>query len=96
MIQIPHRERPTTTAASCSSTATSSTSALGTVVAAATRPNNAQNKRGLLGKLLRIDPRNRRPRSYTVPHSNPFVGRPGRDEIFSYGLRNPWRFSFDR
>ena len=32
---------------------------------------------------------------YTVPPSNPFVGRPGRDEIYSYGLRNPFRFSFD-
>ena len=60
-------------------------------------PDNAQNKGVLLGKLLRIDPRNPRgPRSYRIPDSNPFVGRPGRDEIFSYGLRNPWRFSFDR
>src|SRR3954470_1884346 len=60
-------------------------------------PDNAQNKRVLLGKLLRIDPRNPRgPRSYRIPHSNPFVGRPGRNEIFSYGLRNPWRFSFDQ
>jgi hypothetical protein len=33
---------------------------------------------------------------YTVPKDNPFVRRPGRDEIWSYGLRNPWRFSFDR
>ena len=32
---------------------------------------------------------------YSVPASNPFVGRPGRDEIYSYGLRNPFRFSFD-
>jgi glucose/arabinose dehydrogenase len=59
-------------------------------------PNNAQNKRVLLGKLLRIDPRPRRGHPYTVPKSNPFVGRPGRDEIYSYGLRNPFRFSFDR
>jgi glucose/arabinose dehydrogenase len=59
-------------------------------------PDNAQNKNVLLGKLLRIDPRNPRGRrSYRIPHSNPFVGRRGRDEIFSYGLRNPWRFSFD-
>ena len=57
---------------------------------------NAQNKDSLLGKLLRIDPRRRHGKPYTVPSSNPFVGRPGRDEIYSYGLRNPYRFSFDR
>ena len=57
-------------------------------------PNNAQNTDVLLGKLLRIDPRRTRAgRPYGVPRSNPFVGRPGRDEIFSYGLRNPYRFS---
>jgi glucose/arabinose dehydrogenase len=59
-------------------------------------PNNAQNKDVLLGKLLRIDPRAAGGRPYTVPASNPFVGKPGRDEIYSYGLRNPFRFSFDR
>jgi glucose/arabinose dehydrogenase len=58
-------------------------------------PNNAQNKDVLLGKLLRIDPRPAGGAPYTVPPSNPFVGRPGRDEIYSYGLRNPFRFSFD-
>ncbi len=58
-------------------------------------PNNAQNRRSLLGKLLRIDPRPSGGRPYSVPDSNPFVGRPGRDEIYSYGLRNPFRFSFD-
>jgi glucose/arabinose dehydrogenase len=58
-------------------------------------PNNAQNKNVLLGKLLRIDPRPAAGRPYTVPSSNPFVGAPGRDEIYSYGLRNPFRFSFD-
>jgi glucose/arabinose dehydrogenase len=57
-------------------------------------PNNAQNTGVLLGKLLRIDPRKTRSgRPYGVPRSNPFVGGPGRDEIFSYGLRNPYRFS---
>jgi hypothetical protein len=59
-------------------------------------PNNAQNKGVLLGKLLRIDPRPSGGRPYSVPAGNPFVGRPGRDEIYSYGLRNPFRFSFDR
>jgi glucose/arabinose dehydrogenase len=58
-------------------------------------PNNAQNKDVLLGKLLRIDPRAGGGRPYSVPADNPFVGRPGRDEIYSYGLRNPFRFSFD-
>jgi glucose/arabinose dehydrogenase len=58
-------------------------------------PNNAQNTESLLGKLLRIDPRPSGGRPYTVPSSNPFVGKPGRDEIYSYGLRNPFRFSFD-
>ena len=69
--------------------------------------NAAQDKRVLLGKILRIDPRQGPPQSegkgrvakgvpYTVPRDNPLVGRPGRDEIFAYGLRNPWRFSFDR
>jgi Glucose / Sorbosone dehydrogenase len=58
-------------------------------------PNNAQDRESLLGKLLRIDPRPRGGRPYTVPADNPFVGRPGRDEIYSYGLRNPFRFSFD-
>jgi hypothetical protein len=58
-------------------------------------PNNAQNKGVLLGKLLRIDPRPSHGRPYTIPPDNPFVGKPGRDEIYSYGLRNPFRFSFD-
>jgi glucose/arabinose dehydrogenase len=58
-------------------------------------PNNAQNEESLLGKLIRIDPRPSNGRAYSVPADNPFVGRPGRDEIYSYGLRNPFRFSFD-
>ena len=50
----------------------------------------------LLGKILRIDPRPAVGRPYRVPADNPFVGRGGaRPEIWSYGLRNPWRFSFD-
>jgi glucose/arabinose dehydrogenase len=58
-------------------------------------PNNAQNRDVLLGKLIRIDPRPSGGMPYTIPSSNPFVDRPGRDEIYSYGLRNPFRFSFD-
>jgi glucose/arabinose dehydrogenase len=58
---------------------------------------NAQNLGTWLGKILRIDPRASGGRPYSVPRSNPFVGRAGaRPEIYSYGLRNPWRFSFDR
>jgi hypothetical protein len=58
---------------------------------------NAQNLRSLLGKLLRIDPRARGGRAYSVPASNPFRARAGAcGEIYAYGLRNPWRFSFDR
>jgi len=55
---------------------------------------NGQDLGTLLGKLLRIDPAAGRP--YSVPGDNPFVGRSGaRPEIWAYGLRNPWRFSFD-
>ncbi len=58
---------------------------------------NAQDLGSLLGKLLRIDPRARGGKPYTVPADNPFVGRSGaRGEVWAYGLRNPWRFSFDR
>lgn len=50
----------------------------------------------LLGKVLRIDPRPGSEPPYAIPPDNPFVGGAGLDEIWSYGLRNPWRFSFDR
>ncbi len=57
--------------------------------------NNAQNLGTLLGKLLRIDVDGGTP--FAIPPTNPFVGNPAaRDEIWAYGLRNPWRFSFDR
>jgi glucose/arabinose dehydrogenase len=55
--------------------------------------NNAQNTSTLLGKMLRLDVRTP---PYTIPAGNPFIGRAGaRPEIWAYGLRNPWRFSFD-
>ena len=58
--------------------------------------NRAQNLESPLGKILRIDPRRSGSSPYRSPASNPFVGRSGRNEIYAYGLRNPWRFSFDR
>ena len=61
-------------------------------------PNgNAQNLDVLLGKILRINPAPSVGLPYTIPSDNPFVGQAGkRGEIWMYGLRNPWRFSFDR
>lgn len=58
--------------------------------------DNAQDIDSLLGKVLRIDPRPGATPAYVVPPDNPFVGTAGADEIWAYGLRNPWRFSFDR
>jgi glucose/arabinose dehydrogenase len=55
-------------------------------------PNNAQNIDVLLGKILRL---NVATLPYTIPAGNPFSGQPGADEIWAYGLRNPWRFAFD-
>jgi glucose/arabinose dehydrogenase len=56
---------------------------------------NAQNLGRMLGKLIRIDPRPGG--GYRIPRSNPFVHRSGAlGEIYAYGLRNPYRFSFDR
>lgn len=78
------------------------------------RPNgilgNGQDRRTLLGKILRIDPLDPDgvgPLTYTTPQGNPFVGQiqdftngaldgPMRGEIYAYGLRNPWRFCFDK
>lgn len=57
---------------------------------------NAQSLDELLGKILRIDPRPTADAPYRIPADNPFATRGGRPEIWSYGLRNPWRFSFDR
>jgi glucose/arabinose dehydrogenase len=59
--------------------------------------NRAQNVDSLLGKMLRINVNGKTStRGYLIPSSNPYVGRAGRNEIWQRGLRNPWRFSFDR
>ena len=61
---------------------------------------NGQNQNTLLGSLLRIDVSgddfpSDSGRNYAIPADNPFVGTSGADEIWAYGLRNPWRFSVD-
>ena len=63
--------------------------------------NNAQTLSSLLGKMLRLDVDTTPPagQRYVIPPSNPFFGNPNpsvRKEIWAYGLRNPWRWSFDR
>ena len=59
---------------------------------------NSQSKAMLLGKVLRIDVRAAsKEKPYAIPADNPFVGEAGaRGEIWCYGVRNPWRISFDR
>ena len=58
---------------------------------------NAQdNEANLMGNVLRIDVNSSaNGKNYAIPQDNPFVGKPGRDEIYAYGFRNPYRFSFD-
>ena len=58
---------------------------------------NGQSMTTLLGKMLRVDPEPPGERPYAIPPDNPFVDRPdARPEIWASGLRNPWRYSFDR
>ncbi len=63
--------------------------------------DDAQNLDVLLGKIIRVDVNcdgfpDDPDRNYGIPQDNPFVGKTGEDEIWAYGLRNPWRCSFDR
>ncbi len=53
----------------------------------------ARRLNSLLGKILRINPLPGGGKAYQIPSTNPYVGVAGRDEIYAYGLRNPWRFS---
>jgi glucose/arabinose dehydrogenase len=55
-----------------------------------------RNINSRLGKLLRFDPTKTRQQAGFIPAGNPFVGQPGNDLILAYGMRNPWRASFDR
>ncbi|MDP1793936.1 MAG: PQQ-dependent sugar dehydrogenase [Acidimicrobiales bacterium] len=58
--------------------------------------NRAQDLSTLLGKMLRINPAQNGSAAYSIPAGNPYIGQSGRRaEIWHYGLRNPWRFSFD-
>lgn len=58
--------------------------------------NGQDIEQNLLGNILRIDVNaSANGKAYAIPHSNPFVGKPGLDEIWAYGFRNPYRFSFD-
>ncbi|HEY3095434.1 MAG TPA: PQQ-dependent sugar dehydrogenase [Acidimicrobiia bacterium] len=57
---------------------------------------NGQSLDTLLGKILRIDPTPSGGRQYTIPPDNPFADGGGQPEIWVYGLRNPWRFTWDR
>ena len=59
--------------------------------------NNGQNRGSLLGKILRVDVNSTERGNYGIPADNPFKGNTSgyRPEIFAYGLRNPWRISFD-
>jgi hypothetical protein len=58
-------------------------------------PESAPDLRLLLGKILRIDPKQNGGRPYTIPPDNPYRGTSNRKEIWSYGLRNPWRFAIE-
>ena len=57
---------------------------------------NAQNPESMLGKILRLDPRRNGEAAYGVPQDNPYAARPSSQLVWSTGLRNPYRFAFDR
>ena len=87
-----HNEATTTTAARSSAGPTATCgSRPATAAAATTSPHHARDLASPLGKLLRIDPRPGNAGSYAIPADNPFG-----TAVWAYGLRNPFRFSFDR
>ena len=95
------RRRTTTAGISPSDRMASSTSGSATAATPTIRGHRAQDPTTLLGKMLRIDVdvADDHPNGYTIPPDNPFVkGTPvaARPEIWSFGWRNPWRYSFDR
>jgi glucose/arabinose dehydrogenase len=59
--------------------------------------NNGQNKSAFQGKILRVDVNSTEKGNYGIPKENPFAGNKEgfKEEIYAYGLRNPWRISFD-
>ena len=96
-VRQPAVRRTTTAACCCSGRTTCSTSAWATAARAAIPTTTPRTSSTLLGKILRIDPRRSGSSRYTSPGVEPVRrARAGRDEIYAYGLRNPWRFSFDR
>jgi len=68
--------------------------ALGDGGSAGDPEGNGQNLKTLLGSILRIDVSKGDP--YAIPDTNPFINQDAKPEIYAYGLRNPWRFSFDK
>ena len=92
----PLRRATTTAASSCSGPTACSTWAPATAATGGDPRENAQDRRSLLGKLLRINPLDPPgARDYTIPAGNPYKGKKGKDEIYARGLRNPFRFTFD-
>ena len=100
----PSRSRRRTTTAVSSCSVPTGTSTWGSATAATPDDEgpghapggNGQSLATLLGKMLRIDPTPTGSAAYTIPADNPYADGGGRPEIYVYGVRNPWRFSFDR